>query len=52
MPWVIVRKDGKSCVCKKASGEVVKCHDKRRDALAHLRALYANVPEARQEDKK
>jgi hypothetical protein len=39
-----------NCVHKKNSdgtvGAVVKCHGTRAEAVAHLRALYANVPEA------
>lgn len=40
------------CVYKentdKSLGEVVKCHDTHEQAVAHLRALYANVPEAKE----
>lgn len=52
MPWHIERKDGRACVVKSSTGEVKKCYDKRRDALRLLRALYANVPEARDKEKK
>lgn len=49
MPWSIVKKDGKSCVIKKTTGEVKKCYSKRREALAYLRALYVNAgPEAKE----
>ncbi len=49
MPWSLVRRDGKVCVVKEG-GEVKKCYDKRRDALAYLRALYSNAgPEAKKE---
>jgi hypothetical protein len=43
MPWMIVRREGKSCVIKKDSGEVKKCYDNRKEALAYLRALYTNT---------
>jgi hypothetical protein len=49
MPWIIANKNGKFCVLKQSSGEVKHCYDKRRDALKYLRALYSNVPEARDE---
>ena len=52
MPWVIVRKGEKSCVVNKQTGDVKGCHATRREALAQLRALYANVPEARDKEKK
>ena len=47
MPWKIVRQGKMQCVVKKEGGETVKCHPTRAKALAHMRALYANVPEAR-----
>lgn len=40
----------KNCVMKKnPDGKLstVKCHPTRAKALAHLRALYANVPDAK-----
>jgi 2'-5' RNA ligase len=43
MPYKL---DG-TTVVNAATGQVVKRHSSRRRALAHLRALYANVPEAR-----
>jgi hypothetical protein len=43
MPWVVVRKDGKSCVVNKQTGSVKGCHDTRKEALAQLRAIYANT---------
>jgi len=52
MPWSIIRREGKSCVVKEG-GEVKKCYDKRRDALAYLRALWVNAgPEAKDKEKK
>jgi hypothetical protein len=48
---MIRQEDGKFCVLKKNTGEVLKCYDKRREALAYLRALYANSgQEARSND--
>lgn len=32
-----------NCVVKKDTGAIVKCHKTHAEALAHLRALYANV---------
>lgn len=42
MPYKLEKRDGKTCVVKKGSGEVVKCHANPADAAKHLRALYAN----------
>lgn len=36
-----------NCV-KKTSGETVKCHPTRAEAVAHLRALYKNVEDAKE----
>jgi uncharacterized membrane protein (UPF0127 family) len=47
MPWSIKKKDGKFCVVEDNTGDTVKCHPTREDALKHQRALYVNVPEAR-----
>jgi Escherichia/Staphylococcus phage prohead protease len=50
MPWFIEERDGRYCVVKgdrDDPGETEACHDTREKALAHQRALYANVPEAR-----
>jgi hypothetical protein len=49
MPWIVVKKGNKSCVVNKQTGSVKGCHPTRREALAQLRALYVNVPEARDE---
>src|SRR5512143_1056106 len=37
-----------NCVIKSDTGETVKCHDDHASALAHLRALMANVPDAKE----
>lgn len=34
------------CAVNSSTGETVKCHDTHAQALAHLKALYANVPDA------
>lgn len=47
MPWRIAKQGSQFCVVKDPSGEKVKCHGSKPEALAHLRALYANVPDAR-----
>ena len=43
MPYEI-KKEGTSkwCVYNKETGENRGCHVKHKDALAHMRALYAN----------
>ena len=46
MPYEIQRQDHEYCVVKQGSGDVVKCHPTKADAMAHMRALYANVPDA------
>jgi len=51
MPWMIVNRDGKSCVIKKTTGEVKKCYPNRREALKYLRALYWATSEERGESK-
>lgn len=52
MPYHLQRQNGKWCVHKGNKGEngpVVPggCHPTRTDAVDHMRALYANVPDAR-----
>jgi len=51
MPYKIVEDGDKFCVHKvnadDSLGELVKCHDTKDDAEAHLRALYANVEDAK-----
>jgi hypothetical protein len=43
MPWVVVKKGNQSCVVNKQNGSVKGCHATRREALAQLRAIYANT---------
>lgn len=48
MPWFVKKQNDKYCVVKgtkEQPGEVVKCHGDKKDANAHLRALYVNNPE-------
>ena len=47
MPWEIKKRANRHCVVKKDTGETVTCHDTYKGAHDHLKALYANVPEAR-----
>lgn len=47
MPYEIKKENDKFCVVKKDDGSVIKCHDTMADAEAHMKALYANVPEAK-----
>jgi len=50
-PWNIFEQDGQFCVYKvstqsgKPDGETLGCHDTQEEALAQMRALYANEPE-------
>jgi HK97 family phage prohead protease len=45
--WHIEKQDGKFCVVGGASGDrVFGCHATRAEALDHMRALYANVPDS------
>lgn len=48
MPWTIETnaKDCKGFGVVDEGGETVGCHKTRREALAHQRALYVNVPDA------
>lgn len=46
MPYQLAAKDGKTCVVKKSDGSVVKCHDDREKAVAHLKALYSQQADA------
>jgi len=46
MPWHIEEQDDEYCVIQDDTGEVERCYPNRDDALALLRALYANVEEA------
>lgn len=44
MPWDIAQRDGRYCVVKQGESKPVPggCHDTRREAEAHRRALYAS----------
>jgi len=49
MPYFIRKQEDEFCVVegtKEEPGEVVKCHPTRKEAEAHMRALYANVEDA------
>lgn len=47
MPYSIHKRDGKFCVVAKDTGKTAGCHASQKEALAQMRALYVNVPEAR-----
>lgn len=47
MPYVVVQKNGKWVVMNPETKKVFGSHPTRRNALKQLRALYANVPDAR-----
>lgn len=42
MPYSITQQNGQYCVVSD-SGEVIKSHDNKEDALTHMRSLWANV---------
>jgi len=44
MPWIVKPEGDQFCVFKKGGGKV-KCHKTRKEATAHMRALYANSKE-------
>ena len=50
MPWEIKQNVG-GCkgfaVCKQGTSEVVGCHPSKSRAMAHMRALYANVKDVK-----
>jgi hypothetical protein len=50
MPWEIKQNVG-GCkgyaVCKQGTSEVVGCHPSKSRAMAHLKALYANVKDVK-----
>jgi hypothetical protein len=48
-PWHISEQDGKFCIIKDSDNSTVNCHDTRADALAQMRALYANEGKAADE---
>jgi hypothetical protein len=43
MPWIVVRRGNKSCVVNKLTDSVKGCHSTRKEALAQMRAIYANT---------
>ncbi len=45
-PWHIAEQDGEFCVIVDEDDSVVKCYSTEAEAVAHMRALYANVEEA------
>lgn len=50
MPWDVIRR-GDSWVVLDKHGKVFGKHPTRKEALAQQRALYANVPEAKEKEK-
>jgi len=51
MPYKLSNQGGKVCVVKEDTGETMKCYPSRMQALAYLRALYANVEDAKPKPK-
>lgn len=51
MPYMIVSKDGKHCVCKQNSdgspGEELHCYDNKSEAEAYMKAKYAHMHDNR-----
>lgn len=49
MPYEVKKNSSKFCVYKKGASTPIKggCHPTREEAIKHLRALYANVPDAK-----
>jgi hypothetical protein len=47
MPWKVVKRGSKYLVVNELNGHVKGTHETRKQAVQQLRALYANVPEAR-----
>jgi hypothetical protein len=47
MPFEIVKRGKEYCVQTKGGGRTHGCHPSKKKARAQMRALYANVPEAR-----
>lgn len=43
MPWEIEQVEDEFCVVRSDTGETVTCHADEEKAIAHIRALYANV---------
>lgn len=46
MPYKLTHDNGKWCVVNEETGKNEGCSDTRAEGLKHLRALYANVPDA------
>lgn len=49
MPYKIVRQKGQWCVVNSDTGKSHGCHPDKARATAQLRAMYANVPDARKD---
>lgn len=49
-PWKVVQNGEKWNVVAVEGGKVFGTHDSKADAEAHMRALYANVPDARKRE--
>lgn len=47
MPYRVKKQNDQFCVVNSSSGKTVACHDTRAQANAQLRALYANVKDAK-----
>lgn len=49
MPWIVKKSGDKFCVYKEGTDDPIAggCHTKRADATRQMRALYANVKEAK-----
>jgi len=50
MPWRVEERDSKWIVVNEITKRIVGRHSSREDAERHLRALYANVPDARNKE--
>lgn len=51
MPYDIIRRKRRYCVRNSETGEIKHCYDTKEKALRLLRALYANVDDARAESE-
>lgn len=51
MPYVIVEREGKYCVCKEDDMEPIHCHDSEAAAKEHLAALYSSEGQDGEEEK-
>lgn len=52
MPYAIRKRQGKWVVINEETRAVKGTHDTRKEAVAHLRALYANVVDAKPRRRK